>query len=163
MADQSRENARGKLFAAVVDDLAQRTPDRKVCTIPKGPNISDGFRDVTVKELAKAVNYTAWWIEKRLGRSANLETLSYMAANDIRYLVFVLACNKTGYKVSGEGCSRRVGWGPWLTTATGLASFHEELRRCISVSFESHRMLKVRVQRGAEAEGLGHQEKPPGP
>ncbi|KAJ9194745.1 hypothetical protein DTO164E3_7166 [Paecilomyces variotii] len=98
MADYDKATVGRRLFASVLDDLAQKSPDKKACVIPKGAEVSDGFRDLTFKELAHAVNYTSWWIEKKLGRSSNLETLSYMSANDIRYIVFVIACNKTGYK-----------------------------------------------------------------
>lgn len=162
MADQTEQHIPGRLFAAVIDELAEKTPDRKFCSMPKGPNVSDGFRDITVKEIAKAVNYTAWWIEKRLGRSDNFETLSYMAANDVRYLVFILASNKTGYKVSRDGCGVRMGYCAQLTH-TGLASLLEELRRGIPVSFDGHGMLKVRVQPRKKAEGPGDQEQPSGP
>jgi acyl-CoA synthetase (AMP-forming)/AMP-acid ligase II len=68
--------------------------------IPKGAEVSDGFYSMTIRELAHAVNYTSWWIERNLGRSSNFETLAYMSSNDVRYIVFVIACNKTGYKVS---------------------------------------------------------------
>ena len=87
-------------MAHVIDDTAGSDPTRKVCSIPKGSSISDGFVDFTFNELAHAVNYTAWWIERVFGRSSKEETLTYIGANDIRYLVVVTACNKTGYKVS---------------------------------------------------------------
>lgn len=98
MAAQAPKPGR-RLFANTIDDAAQRDPGRKIFVVPKGNQVSDGFRDFTMRELAQAVNYTSWWIEKSIGRSSNFETLAYMGANDIRYLVFIIACNKTGYKV----------------------------------------------------------------
>lgn len=97
----SNTNNHGKrLMAQVIDDLAVSDPAKKVCTVPKGSSVGDGFASFTFKELAHAVNYTAWWIEKSLGRSSSDETLTYIGANDLRYLVIVIACNKTGYKAS---------------------------------------------------------------
>ncbi|KAL2004119.1 hypothetical protein VTN02DRAFT_6583 [Thermoascus thermophilus] len=123
MADQTEQHIPGRLFPAVVDELAETTPDRKFCSMPKGPNVSDGFRDITVKELAKAVNYTAWWIEKRLGRSDKLETLAYMAANDVRYLVVILAANKAGYKVLLPSSRNSDEAFQFLLTATECSKF----------------------------------------
>lgn len=87
-------------MAQVIDSLAVTEPNRKVCTVPRGSSVSDGFVDFTLKELAHAVNYTSWWIEKSLGCSSSNETLTYIGANDIRYVAVVIACNKTGFKVS---------------------------------------------------------------
>lgn len=92
-------NSGKRLMPHVIDDTATNDPTRKMCIIPKGSSVSDGFADFTFKELAHAVNYTAWWIEKVLGRSSTLETLMYIGANDIRYMIVVMACSKTGYKV----------------------------------------------------------------
>ncbi|KAE8335493.1 hypothetical protein BDV24DRAFT_156005 [Aspergillus arachidicola] len=87
-----------RLMVQVIDDVAERDPERKVCAVPKGSEISDGFFDLTFRELAHAVNYMSWWIVEAFGRSSTMETLTYLGANDIRYLVMVMACNKTGYK-----------------------------------------------------------------
>lgn len=99
MANENRGNAGRRLPAAVLDDLAKTAPDQKFALIPNGPEVSDGFREVKIRDLAQAVNYASWWIEKTFGRPSKPETLSYMAANDIRYVIFALASNKTGYKV----------------------------------------------------------------
>jgi acyl-CoA synthetase (AMP-forming)/AMP-acid ligase II len=48
------------------------------------------------------VSYTAWWIDKTIGQGTKSEPLAYMGANDIRYVVFFLACMKTGYVVSNH-------------------------------------------------------------
>ena len=69
---------------------------------------SRGWREVTFKELAGAVDYMAWWIERVVGPACTQEAgvrartgpLAYMGANDIRYVVFILACMKSGHVVS---------------------------------------------------------------
>jgi hypothetical protein len=101
MTHDDKEYAGRRLAAALLDDLSKRAPERRFGLIPNSQKVSDGFREVTIGDLAQAVNYTSWWIEKTLSRKTKSQTVSYMAANDIRYGIFVLACNKTGYNVRG--------------------------------------------------------------
>lgn len=93
-------NVGKRIMAQVIDDLAVQNPRRKVCTLPKGISPADGFSDLTFQQVAQMINYTSWWIENTLGPSSRLETLAYIGTHDIRYLVMVMACNKTGYKVT---------------------------------------------------------------
>ncbi|EEQ29776.1 putative NRPS-like protein biosynthetic cluster [Microsporum canis] len=99
MAVKNAEPIGRRFMAQAIDRLSELEPDRKVCIVPKGPNSSDGFYDLTFKQLAHAINYMCWWIEESFGRNASSPvTLAYLGANDIRYLVMVMACNKTGYQ-----------------------------------------------------------------
>lgn len=85
----------------VIDHLGQHNPDGVVCTMPRNlSTLADGFRDLTFGDLARIVNYTAWWIETAYGRSDKQDTITFIGANDVRYLAVIMACNKTGYKVS---------------------------------------------------------------
>jgi hypothetical protein len=87
-------------MAQVIDDLALTNPERKICSMPESPDSAHIYVDLNVKSLSQAINYTAWWIEKSFGKCASFdETLAFLGANDVRYLVMVIACNKTGFKV----------------------------------------------------------------
>jgi acyl-CoA synthetase (AMP-forming)/AMP-acid ligase II len=99
MLNGHKTNAGGRLAPAVVDAVAKNDPDRKFALVPNSHEVSDGFHEFTMRELAQAVNYTSWWLEKTLGQTSQPETVAYMAANDIRYAIFAFACQKTGYKV----------------------------------------------------------------
>lgn len=88
-----------RLLSRVVDDAAQHEPERLFAVIPRGLNVSDGFQNLTMKELAHAVNSLCWWIEKTIGPAISRERLAYIGMNDARYCVFVLACQKLGYEV----------------------------------------------------------------
>lgn len=89
-----------RIMAQVIDGLAETDPERKICSMPESAENSDTYVDLSVKGLAHAVNYTAWWIEREFGKPDSFEeTLAYIGANDVRYLIMVLSCNKTGYKV----------------------------------------------------------------
>lgn len=91
---------RGKrLLASVVDDLTERDAQRCFSVIAKGPEVSDGFQAVNMQDLSRAVNCMSWWIESTIGPAQSRETLAYMAHNDIRYCIFMMACQKTGYQV----------------------------------------------------------------
>ncbi|OOQ87627.1 NRPS-like enzyme [Penicillium brasilianum] len=87
-----------RLLSRVVDDAAQHEPERLFAVIPRGLNVSDGFQNLTMKELAHAVNSLCWWIEKTIGPAISRERLAYIGMNDVRYCVFVLACQKLGYE-----------------------------------------------------------------
>ncbi|RFU27629.1 hypothetical protein B7463_g8720, partial [Scytalidium lignicola] len=86
-----------RLLCRLVDELAKHKPNQLFCVHPVSSDISEGWRRVTLKDLAHAANYSAWWIKKTIGQSTKFESLAYLGANDIRYVVFVLACMKTGY------------------------------------------------------------------
>ena len=92
-------NYGARLLPQVVDELAQSNPDRVYMSIPKSSDISQGFRNITMREMALAANHMDWWIEEHLGRGKDFETIAYMGVPDIRYAVLFLAAVKCGYKV----------------------------------------------------------------
>lgn len=91
-----------RLMCHVVDELANRKPDQLFCVHPISSDISQGWRKITFKDLASAVNCTAWWIDECIDQGTKSEPLAYMGANDIRYAIFILACMKTGHVVSSR-------------------------------------------------------------
>ena len=96
----STEPAYGKrLIAQTVDDLATSDPNRVWATIPLGQEISDGFRDITFRQLANAVDTVAWWLDSKIGRSEKFEVLAYLGLSDVRYAILCFAAVKCGYVV----------------------------------------------------------------
>lgn len=93
------ESLHKRLLATTIDDFARKTPDERFAVIPQGSELSNGFQTLLMKDMAQAVNYMSWWIESTVGPAQNRETLAYMGCNDIRYFIFMLACQKTGYQV----------------------------------------------------------------
>ncbi|KAJ5992946.1 acetyl-CoA synthetase-like protein [Penicillium sp. IBT 35674x] len=89
---------RRRLLAGIVDHAAEFDPERLFAVIPKGSELSDGFQNLTMKGLSQAVNFLCRWIEDTIGTGGRRETLAYMGSNDIRYCVFLLACQKTGHQ-----------------------------------------------------------------
>ena len=84
----------------MLDDNALSSPNRVFACIPAGQEVSAGYKDITFRQLADAVNHRAHWLEQSFGRSKNLETLTYLAIPDLRYTIMFLAAIKCGYKVS---------------------------------------------------------------
>lgn len=90
-----------RLIVQVVDELARKTPERIYATITRSPyEITEGFRDVTIREFANAVNCAAWWIDGQFGLSKTFDVIAYIGISDIRYAVFLFAAIKCGYQVS---------------------------------------------------------------
>ncbi|KAI9371137.1 hypothetical protein BJX61DRAFT_543936 [Aspergillus egyptiacus] len=88
-----------RLLPHIIDHLAQFYPEKIAGSLPRNNSTTDdGFRELTYRELAHAIHYTSWWIENNYGRSDKSDTLTFIGANDIRYLVMIMACNKTGYQ-----------------------------------------------------------------
>lgn len=83
----------------VLDQLAITTPDRLYGAIPKTTDVTEGFRDISVADMARCVNFMAKWIENLHGRSQNFETISYIGIPDLRGPVIFQAAVKCGYKL----------------------------------------------------------------
>ncbi|KAJ5326865.1 hypothetical protein MYU51_001535 [Penicillium brevicompactum] len=87
-----------RTIATVLDKLAREHPTRLVCKAPKGPRVANGFSSLDIGTLSKAVDSTAWLITESFGTPEKDEVLLYLGDSDIRYLVFVVACQKAGFK-----------------------------------------------------------------
>ncbi|KAI2717518.1 hypothetical protein CBS147332_4398 [Penicillium roqueforti] len=94
------ESFRKRLLATTIDEQAETKPTQRFAVISQGLDLSNGLRDISIKDLAQAVNFMCWWIESIIGpaHSDSPETVAYMGGNDVRYLIFFLACQKTGYQ-----------------------------------------------------------------
>lgn len=90
----------------VLDQLAITTPDRLYGAIPKTTDVTEGFRDISVADMARCVNFMAKWIENLHGRSQNFETISYIGIPDLRGPVIFQAAVKCGYKVHDPKLAR---------------------------------------------------------
>jgi hypothetical protein len=100
-----------RLLPQVVDYHASKTPNRIYGSYAIASDISQGFRNVTMKEMASAVNCLAWWVKDNIGTSKSFETLAYMGITDLRYPIMCLAAIKCGFKVRGERYIIQMGGG----------------------------------------------------
>ncbi|PSN59431.1 acetyl-CoA synthetase-like protein [Corynespora cassiicola Philippines] len=88
-----------RLVPLVVDEVAKNDPGRICFSYPRSSNLKDGFRDVNFRTFANAVNKTAFFIQREIGRSSMFETVMYMGYPDIRHFIILVALMKTGHKV----------------------------------------------------------------
>ncbi|TVY83972.1 Non-canonical non-ribosomal peptide synthetase FUB8 [Lachnellula suecica] len=88
-----------RLLPQTLDEIARKTPQRIYASIPVSGDISQGFRDVSFREVANGVNYFAHQVEIIYGRSSTFETLMYVGIPDLRYVMVFLGAIKCGYKV----------------------------------------------------------------
>jgi long-subunit acyl-CoA synthetase (AMP-forming) len=64
----------------------------------KSEDISEGFTSITTADLARAVNFTAHWIDSLPHLSpGSSETIGFIGSQDFRYWVLELASIKTGH------------------------------------------------------------------
>ncbi|EHA19603.1 hypothetical protein ASPNIDRAFT_129526 [Aspergillus niger ATCC 1015] len=104
----------GRLLTQLVDQQAKDQPDRLYCLHPSSQDADCEWRCITFQQLSAAVNRVSWWIDSRLsGRKQ--QVLAYIGTNDLRYLVFELACMKTGHAAL------------LLSTRNSQAAFHHLL------------------------------------
>ncbi|PYI12696.1 acetyl-CoA synthetase-like protein [Aspergillus sclerotiicarbonarius CBS 121057] len=88
---------RPELIPHLVDSYATTTPDAIYAEYPVSPvSYDDGYRPVTYRSFANAVNGVAWWLTQTLGPGRG-EILAYIGPHDVRYPALVLGAVKTGY------------------------------------------------------------------
>ncbi len=91
---------RKQLLPNIVDGMARTRPEAIYAETPASPtNYDKGYLKITYSSLANAVNGVAWLLHNQLGKGINLDTIAYMGANDIAYIIMILGATKAGYKV----------------------------------------------------------------
>jgi hypothetical protein len=89
-----------KPYPTVIEERASDTPDRIYAIIPNSDSLQDGYRNFRYNQLAKAIDKMSWWLDQKLGKSVDLDTLAYVGASDLRYLFLYVAAIKTRRKVN---------------------------------------------------------------
>ena len=88
------------LLPAIVDELAQSYPDNIWAQYPSSPTaLDDGFHQITYAQFSRAANASAHHIQQILGRRGSSEPLAYLAPNDPRSAISVIAAMKAGFHV----------------------------------------------------------------
>lgn len=91
-----------KLLPDVIDEIAATEPESLYGKYPADPsNYDAGFKDVTYRQLANAINGVAQWLESEIGRGdpERTPTIAYIGPNDFRYIFAFVGAIKAGYKV----------------------------------------------------------------
>ncbi|RYP62047.1 hypothetical protein DL769_007472 [Monosporascus sp. CRB-8-3] len=99
MASEAEPAYGRRLMPSVLDELARKNPNKLYGAIPKSSDVTEGFRDITVADIARCANFMAAWIVERFGRSESFETLTYIGIEDFRGVAVFHAAVKCGYKL----------------------------------------------------------------
>ncbi|CAD6582894.1 MAG: hypothetical protein ASARMPRED_001098 [Alectoria sarmentosa] len=90
----------GDLVPHLVDKRAALTPDTVYSEYPVSTlTYDEGYRKITYRDFANAINGAARWLVDTLGPGKDFETLAYIGPNDIRYPALILGAVKAGYKL----------------------------------------------------------------
>ncbi|KAK2762490.1 amp dependent ligase [Colletotrichum kahawae] len=89
-----------RLITQALADALAENPDRTWVSYAISNNIvQDGFRNITIRQLATAVDRLAWYIDSNIGKSSDFETVLYYGLADVRYIITLIAGIKTGHSV----------------------------------------------------------------
>ncbi|EYB25225.1 hypothetical protein FG05_08184 [Fusarium graminearum] len=75
-----------RLIPQILDDLAATEPDRIIYSWAKSSDLSQGFRHVSARAFTRAVDKTAWLLQRELGETS-----------EIRAILLTFACIKANY------------------------------------------------------------------
>ncbi|KAI4162629.1 MAG: hypothetical protein LQ342_003675 [Letrouitia transgressa] len=87
-----------RLLANVIDSHAANDPIRVWASVPvNDEDLTQGFRDITYKEFADAINLASWWLAQNVASTtAPFQTVAYSGPKDLRYPVLAMAAVKCG-------------------------------------------------------------------
>ncbi|EFQ26791.1 thioester reductase domain-containing protein [Colletotrichum graminicola] len=89
-----------RLIPQIIDETARSEPNRELLSVPRSSDPRDGWKPITFKQIANAVNRVARAIIEKCGtpEPGSFPTLTYIGPGDVRYLIITVACIKAGYK-----------------------------------------------------------------
>ena len=67
-----------RLIPHILDSLASAEPDRIIYSVATFSDTSPGFRHISARTFAKAVDKTAWWLRNQIGRPTSIQTVGYI-------------------------------------------------------------------------------------
>ncbi|KAF7595540.1 hypothetical protein BBP40_005575 [Aspergillus hancockii] len=110
---------RSQLIPHIIDHYAKIKPDAVYAEYPISPlTYESGYRPITYRALANAINGVAWWLTEKLG-PGNGEILPYVGPNDVRYPALILGAVKAGYSM-------------FLTSPRNSVVAHNSLFACLN-------------------------------
>lgn len=86
-----------RLLTTLIDDRARRNHPRPFASISRSADPKDGYRDISYRLFAKAIDRCAWWMKDKLSLSKSFEPVIYVGAFDLRYQILANAAVKTGF------------------------------------------------------------------
>ncbi|KAI2613578.1 acetyl-CoA synthetase-like protein [Hypoxylon fragiforme] len=91
-----------KLVPDEIDEIAATEPESIYGKYPADTsNYNAGFRSITFRQLANAINGVSRWLESEIGRgdAERTPTIAYIGPSDFRYVFTFVGAIKAGYKM----------------------------------------------------------------
>lgn len=89
-----------RLLPIAIDEIARLEPEALYAEYStSSTSYDEGFTPVTFAQFANAINGVAWLLVNELGQGRNHETVAYIGASDLRYMVMAMGAVKAGFKV----------------------------------------------------------------
>ena len=83
MATDSSIEYGKRLIPQILDSLASAEPDRIVYSVATFSDSSHEFRRISASTFAKAVDRTAWWLLKQIGKPTVIQTVGYIGPREL--------------------------------------------------------------------------------
>ncbi|KAI4928408.1 uncharacterized protein J4E92_005894 [Alternaria infectoria] len=97
-AENNLEYRQGKLFVHAIEEKAQWIPNNMYMRYAPDDWLHSGYKTITWKQYASAIDKMAFWFDERLGKAVDCETIAYFGPNDPRYAILIPAIVKNGRK-----------------------------------------------------------------
>lgn len=78
MASDSSMKYGKRLIPQILDSLASAEPNRIIYSVATFSDSSHGFRHISARTFANAVDKTAWWLLKQIGNPIVIQTVGYI-------------------------------------------------------------------------------------
>lgn len=85
-----------RILASVIENRAQDSVNNTWASVPVDESdLSQGFRDISYKQLNNAANHAAHWLRQHLPESKeSLQPFAYAGPKDLRYSILAIAAAK---------------------------------------------------------------------
>jgi hypothetical protein len=90
-----------RLIPTLIDQYAATEPPPVWAVVPADENdLSKGFKDVTFRNFANAIDHAAIWLREHLPQPLReFQTVAYVGPKDVRYPIIAVAAAKLRIKV----------------------------------------------------------------
>ncbi|KAI0188862.1 transferase family protein [Astrocystis sublimbata] len=97
-SDTSSSVAYGRrLLPQIIDQLAAADPTRTVYSLAALSGSSLSYTHISARAFAQAIDKTAWWLQKLVGKPKSIRPVGYIGPHDLRHVLLTFACVKAGY------------------------------------------------------------------
>lgn len=100
IAENGVEHPSGQLIVHAIEEKARWIPSNMFMRYALEDWEQDGYKTITWKQYANAIDKMAFWFDEQLGKAVDRETVAYFGPNDPRYAILVPAIAKNGRRVS---------------------------------------------------------------